>query len=509
MGANRQISLIGLKARDSVVKGADYLADAIKATLGPFGTNALLESGNRPTNDGYTISSQLAGTLDNEFERRGAIALHEAASKTNQEVGDATTTVTALSQAILHEALKYLATDRSIVSKKKPAEIAEMIEKSRQDVISRLYRERKTVETEEELIKSALVAVEDDYLAELIGRTQWELGKEGYIITEEVIEPHSSIHKVKGIRIDNGMGAPIMITNQKDQSLELPDCSVILTNYTIFAKDIQMLKDKVFKPLIDQKRLMVAIIARAFDPEAIKLCMESAKAGFAIFPINAPYTNQGEIMRDLAAVTGSNYIDIEETALEDMNVDDVGFVTSIVARRWDAIITGVDTEKTKKSIEDRIKILEERINGGQISDFEKQQTRARIAQFKSGFAILKVGAETELERKYKKDKADDAVNSVRLALQEGTVKGAGLAFYEISEKLEDSNILKKPLQCIWNQIKGSAPEGFEVPEWCRDPYLTLVTALKNACSVATQLANIGCVITTKDLKPKEDEKAAD
>src|SRR4029077_12407830 len=100
-----KISSVGPKAREKVIKGADYLADAVKATLGPFGLNALLEKGNRPTNDGFTISAELAPTLTDEFERRGALALHEASSKTNDEVGDATSTAEALAQAIVKEAI--------------------------------------------------------------------------------------------------------------------------------------------------------------------------------------------------------------------------------------------------------------------------------------------------------------------------------------------------------------------------------------------------------------------
>lgn len=488
-----KISLIGTEARDKVIAGADYLANGVKATLGSYGMNVLLEKGNRPTNDGYTISAELAGTLEDEFERRGALALHEVASKTNDEVGDATTSSIVLAQAIMNEAV-HLLPSKSLVAKKKPSEVLQMIEESKNNVISRLQEAVKPILSEEELISATKVSVEDDNLAQLIGSTQWKIGAQGIIIVEETNEVESSIEIVKGIHLDNGFGTPYIITNEQEQSLEVPQSPILLTNYTIGKEELQSLKDRVFNPLLAEKKNTLILIARAFTSEAIQLCMESAKAGFAIFPINAPYTYQTEIMRDLEAITGATYFDTEERRLEDIERKDIGFAVKLVARRFDAIVTGQDD---LEAIAKRTRQLQERLDGT-LSDFERKAIEARIAQFKGGFAILKVGAETTFERKYRKDKADDAVNSARLAFQGGTVKGAGLAFKEISDTLNDDDILKKPLLSIYNQIISTAPEGFEIEEWCRDPYLTLVSALKNACSVAGQFASLNGVITTQD-----------
>lgn len=500
-----KISLVGLEARNKVIKGMDYVADAIKATLGPYGLNALLEKGNRPTNDGYTISSELAGTLEDEFERRGALALHEASSKTNDEVGDATSTVQALTQAIIKESLRYLPTETSLIAKKKPSEITQMISQSRDMVIEKLKSMKQPIETEEQLIASAKVSVEDEELAQLIGSTQWQIGPEGFILVDETIEPKSSIEVVKGIRLDNGFASTNFITDQANQTADISDISVVLTNYTIGKEEVMKLKASVIDPLIAAKKDKLVIVARAFTAEAIQLCNETSQKGFLLWALNAPYVYQDEIMKDLSAITGATYFAQEEARLEDINVQDIGFAKKIMARRFDGIVTGVEDMKRAIAIAERAKTLEERLTG-EVSDFERKAIQARIAQFRGGFAILKVGAETVFERKYKKDKADDAVNSVRLALQEGTVKGAGLAFKEISEQLEDNDILKKPLLCVYNQIMSSAPEGFVIEDWVRDPYLTLVSALKNACSVASQFGSINAVVTTKDKKDKDDEK---
>ncbi len=503
-----KISIVGLEARNKIIKGSKYLSSTVGSTLGPFGQNCLLEKGNRPTNDGYTISAELAGTIEDEFERRGALALHEASSKTNDEVGDATSSAEVLAQAILDEAVKLLPNEKSLVAKKKPSEIVKMIETSKLNVIEQLKANKTLITDEQTLIASAKVSVEDDELAQLIGATQWAIGKDGFIVAEETIEPNSSVQIVKGIRIDNGFGTPMVVTNPAEQSLELNNVPILLTNYVFQKEDILKLKDKVFNPLVLQKKVSLVIIARAFSGEAIQLCMESMKAGFSVYPINAPYTYQSEIMRDLAAVTGATYYDTEEKSLDDLDIKDIGFATKVLARRFDGIITGVeDNPLIADSIQSRVKELEDKLNGNAVSDFEKKSLQARIAQFNSGFAILKVGAETSFERQYKMDKAQDAVNSVRLALQEGTVKGAGVAFKEIADSLADDDILKRPLYSIYNQIISSAPDGFEIEAWVRDPYLTLVSALTNACSVAGQFCSIGAVITTKDRKPKDDEES--
>jgi len=165
----------------------------------------------------------------------------------------------------------------------------------------------------------------------------------------------------------------------------------------------------------------------------------------------------------------------------------------IVGRLYDAVITGPDDENTKTRIEKRITDIESKLQG-EGSDFEKKNWIERIAQLKNGFALVKVGSSSDLERKRLLDKCEDAVNAVRAAFQEGTVKGAGLAFKEISDNLEDTYILKRPLRAIYEQIMSSAPADFVIEDWVRDPVKVLRTALTNACGAASALATAGGAI---------------
>jgi chaperonin GroEL len=411
-------------------------------------------------------------------------------------VGDATTSSVALAQSILKEALRFLPTETSFGSKKSPVEVKNIINKEKDDVIEKLSKLVKNIESEEELINSARVSVEDEELAQLIGKAQWELGPDGMIIAEETPELESSIQKIKGVRIDNGFGTSVIMNNLEKQTLEADNCSIILTNHIL---DNFKGLEPVINQLINANRKDIVIVARAFSSEAIKLCLDNIKNGLRIYPINAPFTNQGEMMRDLAAVTGTRYIDTEEALLEDLNITDIGMVSKIIARRYDAIIAGLDNKETIERVEARVNRLKEELKG-EVSEFAKKALESRISQLTNGFAILKVGATSDIDRKYKKDKADDAVNAVRLALKGGTVKGAGLAFKDIAEEMPDTSLLKRPLQVINQLIMQSAPEGFIVEEWVRDPFLVLKAALTNACSVAGTFATTGIIITSENPK---------
>ncbi len=499
----KKISITGIEARDAALKGVSYVASTVKQTVGPFGLNALLEKGRKSTNDGFIIGNELTPTIENEFERLGAQIAGEAASKTNTQVGDCTSGTWALTEAIAKESFRFLPSQKSLISKKTPSEIGLMIDVSKKEVLDSLKETVKEITDEETLIKSALVSVEDPFLAQLIGSTQWKLGKDGVIIAEEVNEIESSIEIVSGVRLDNGFSNSTIINNQEKEAFELSETAIILTNYTIGVEEITKLKDSVISPLIGQKKLNLVLMARAFTSEAIQLCMDTIQSGFGLYPINAPYTDQAEMMRDLEAVVGGRYIDQEEGTLEDIYITDVGYAKRLVARRFDAIVTGVEDDRSTARIEKRVETLKAKLKGSQ-SDFEKQSIQQRIAQFTNGFALLKVGAGSISDRKRIKDKCDDAVHAVRLAFKGGTVKGAGLAFKEISDSLPEENILKRPITVIYDQIMASAPEGWHIEDWVRDPYLVLEAALTNACDTAKVLSRTNAIITTQDKKEKDE-----
>ncbi len=487
-----RIVLEGIAARKAVIAGAKKVTGPVKSSLGPYGLNALLQKGTRITNDGMKIAQEI--TLEDEIEDLGARKIKEAMAKSNDQAGDGSTTIATLAEAILDRA-ELLLPKENVAGKMATADFIRKVKEERDEVLVLLAGAATPITTEEELINSAIVSVEDRDLGKLIGSAQWSLGPDGHLLAEEVPEKESSVEKIHGVRIDNGFGASYVMNNQEKQMLEEEEVYTIVTNATIHNF---LPLQKVMQQLASAGKKKIAIIASAFTQEAINLCGENIKNGNMIYPINAPFTDRDEVMKDLVAVLGGQFMNVETHNLEDMQFSDVGFASKIRARRYDAVITGKNDPDSDK-VQKRIEQLEEQLAGSQ-SDFEKKLLHSRIAQLTNGFALIKVGAESETERKRMFDKVEDAVNAVRAAYQEGTVKGAGLAFKEISDALPDDYLLKRPLLSIYEQITSSAPTGFVIEDWVRDPVKVLRIALEQACSVAADLVTVHVAIADKKQK---------
>jgi len=213
----------------------------------------------------------------------------------------------------------------------------------------------------------------------------------------------------------------------------------------------------------------------------------------------APYLNQGQVMRDLEAVIGGKYYDSEESSLEDIMISDVGLSNTILVSRFSGTITGNKDDNSKKRIAKRVERLEEELKGEE-SEFMKKNIRERIAQLTHGFAIVKVGALTTAERKRKFDKAEDAVHSVRGAMEEGVVKGGGQTLKIIAEGMDDDSILKRALMAPYNQIMENAGEIFEIEDWVKNSTKGERVSLQNACEIALNLSTI-CGVSANE-KPK-------
>lgn len=493
-----KVVLKGKEARDKLISGANFVADAVKSTLGPFGMNAVMEKKLKVTNDGFSIASEI--TLNDEIEDLGLRVFREACSKTNDEAGDGTTTAMVLAQAILKEGVRLLGDEDIIGGKIPTTELVRKIEAERVIVTEALTAAATPIETEEQLINSAIVSVEDKDLGTLIGKTQWELGKDGVLLAEETTAHECSVEKIQGIRTDNGFATSLIVNDEEKQQLSLENALVILTN-NVFRdlKPVQALLEQV-QQRIKSGALQtnkIVIVARSFTDEAVAICMKNIQNGvLMIYPVSAPYVDQTQVMKDIEAVVGGRFINYEESSLEDMQVSDIGFASKVIAKRFETIITGREDEKTIESVKARVAELQDKLAGSE-SEFEKGMLRSRIAQLTSGFAILKIGANSEVERKRLKDKADDAVNAVRAAFQEGTVPGAGMAYINAIESLPEGAILKKALTAPYDQIMSTAPSGFVVEDWVRDPLKVMRIALERACSVAADLATASIAIATE------------
>lgn len=479
-------------ARDRLIKGLDYSADMLKKTLGPGGTNVFLEKKNRVTNDGVSIAQEII--LDDEVENLGAQKIKEICAKVNDEAGDGTTTAATLAQAILRECKPKLQKIGELKAPMAPMALVKQVEKEKQEVIELLNKSATKIETEQQLIDVATVSVEDPQLGEMIGKTQWAIGPDGHILVEETTVSETEIQMIPGIRIDNGYASSGVINNLEKGTLELTDIPVILTNHTVQSLNVFQ---GVLQQLIDRGVSGCALIARGFTEEAVQQCLKNINTpnGFKLYPINSPYTDQVQVMYDMQAALGGRFINSEDSELGTVNITDVGHASHIICERFSATFAGKNDEAGIDRREARASNLEKKLES-ELSDFERRDIKKRISQLRDGIALLKIGGTSETDRRYKKDKADDAVNAVRAAFQEGVVAGAGIALKDISDELPDTYILKQAIRAPYDQIQANAG-GLEIESWVKDPVKVIRIALEKACSVAAVFSTAHGVIVTK------------
>jgi len=395
-----KVARIGYQGRDSLVKGADYIANAVKSTFGPGGANFAIEKGERITNDGITVARELIGTQEDEIEERGAKIFVAGMTKCNDKAGDGSTTFSILTQSILKESLRQLPSKDRLVGKMSAPQLVKKIEEECSEVVSKLKEKSTQIETEQQLIDVATVSMEDREIGTLIGQAQWKLGKEGVILAEEVNKTETTLEYVTGLLLDNGFGTQAVVNNPEKEALEVKDVSVIYTNHTINLNDFSQNEQgqltpllQVIESLMKMGRKEIVIMARAFTQEAIQHCLKQAQSGLNLYPLNAPYTDQPEIMQDLQSVIGGRFINSDTDTLDSIQVSDVGFATHVLAKRMSTIFAG------KGNPSERIETLEKK-KEGTGSEFEKKNLTTRIAQLKNGFALLKIGSLSDTHRKY-------------------------------------------------------------------------------------------------------------
>lgn len=495
--------VFGAEANKRVLAGAKYAAEIVGLTLGPFGRNFASGIKGGPvaiSNDGVSLLKEIEGR--DEIDDIGVRAVREAATKTNDVAGDGTTGSAVMTQAVL----EVLAPDSEgiIGAGKSTVGLIEQVKKEKEHIVKILKESATLVETEEELVAIARVSGEYKELAEMIGKAQFTVGKDSAVICEEHNKPEDTVEYINGLRLDNGFPTSRIINNAEKQSMEASDIPVILTNKVFHGPVWLKPIEKLLNDLVAKGEKSVVIIGRGFDDDAIDLAVTNIQKGtLKIYPVNAPYTWQDEVMEDLAAILGAKYFKGNEHKMSNMVMGDVGHASKVICKRFETVISGYK-EGTDVSVDarvkERIEELEQSLKGD-ISPFERNGRETRMAQMKHGTAIIYVGADTEQERRHKKDKVDDAINAVKWAHREGVVKGGGLALYELAQTLPDSFILKQAIKAPYKQIMHMAPSGFEIADWVKDPVKVVYTALTNACDIASSLATTEVAINFERDRP--------
>lgn len=449
-------------ARQSLKKGVDKLANAVKVTLGPRGRNVVLDKGfGAPTitNDGVTIAKEVE--LEDKFENMGSELIKEVAEKTNDVAGDGTTTAVVLAQAMVEEGLK------NVTAGSDPLEIKKGIDKAVKATIEVLNKIKKPITDKNEKIQVATIASEDKEVGQMIADVMEEVGKDGVVTVEESQTFGLSRELVEGLQFDNGYISHYMITNAERMEAEYREPYILITDQKISAiNDILPILEK----LSQAGRKALVIIAEDVDGEALAtLVVNKLRGTFNSLAVKAPGfgDRRKEMLQDIAVVTGGKMISEEVgLKLENVEIEMLGQADKIVSTKENTTIVAGKGEK--EEIQKRIKQI--RIQLEQTdSEFDKEKLQERLAKLSGGVAVIKVGAATEAEMKYKKFKIEDALNATRAAIEEGIVPGGGAALiraaYSIHESMDGNlsegekigvKIVEKALESPLRQIAENA-----------------------------------------------------
>ncbi len=526
--------LFNEEARQSLKRGVDKLANAVKVTLGPKGRNVVIDRGyGSPmiTKDGVTVAKEI--DLEDKLENMGAELVKEVASKTNDVAGDGTTTATVLAQAMITEGLK------NITAGAKPLSVKRGMEKAVEALITEL-RDKVAQPVQGDMIENvASISANDKEIGKIIAEIVAEMGKEGVITVEEGQTFGITKEVVKGMRIDKGYASHYMVTNQDRLEAEYPDPYILVTDKKINSfNDLLPLLEKILK--LGRKELV--IISDDIDNEALAaLVLNKLRGMFNALVIRAPGfgDRRKDMLQDIAIVTGATFI-TEDVGrkLDSVELEDLGSARKVIATK-DAT-TLVDGKGDKTAIEARANAIRNQIETTD-SSFDKEKLVERQAKLMGGVGVIKVGAATEVEMKEKKHRIEDAIAATKAAIEEGIVPGGGVALIRAINvldalKVEDEesigvDILRRAIEEPLKIIASNAgKEGAVVVEEVKklsgnmgynadadryedmvkagiiDPAKVTRSALQNAASVAALFLTTECVIVEK---PKNEEAAHD
>ncbi|MBI4995167.1 chaperonin GroEL [Candidatus Peregrinibacteria bacterium] len=530
--------LFNEEARMALKKGIDKLAEAVKMTLGPRGRAVVIEKGYgapQVTFDGVTVAKALE--FDEKYENLGADFIKQAAEKTNDNVGDGTTTSVVLAQAIIDEGERLIREKGFNV-----IQLAEELKKASDAVIKELEKQKELIDEPRKLKEVATLSAKDEEIGGLISTVMDKISKEGVVTVEDSNTIGSSYEIVEGLQFDRGYVSQYMMTNAERMEAVLEDPYILVTDKKIGAiNELLPLLEKLVKA--GKKELM--IIAEDVEGEALAtLVVNKLRGIFSVLAVKAPGfgDRRKEMLEDIAVVTGAKFISEDlGKKMENIELSDLGHAHRVVANKDNCTIVGGKGDK--KEIDNRISQIKNQIKHVD-SEFDKEKLQERLGKLSGGVAIIKIGAPTESAQKELKQRVEDAVAATRAAMEEGIVPGGGIALFnayvkrmnikkeEVSVVLAAETILSKTLQAPITAIIGNSGEstGAIIKElenkkqkdniWLGfnassnkienlkeagiiDPLKVVKTAFINAISVASNYLMVGAAITNLPEKEKD------
>jgi chaperonin GroEL len=517
-------------ARSRMVRGVNILANAVKATLGPKGRNAVLEkSFGAPTvtKDGVSVAKEIE--LKDKFENMGAQMVKEVASNTSDEAGDGTTTATVLAQAIIREGMKAVASGRNPMDIKRGIDKAVAVATEEIKKLSKPCKDTKAIAQ-----VGTISANSDESIGKTIAEAMEKVGKEGVITVEEGSGLQNELDVVEGMQFDRGYLSPYFINQQANQTAEFDKPYILLVDKKIsnIREMLPVLEGvaKAGRPLI--------VVAEDVEGEALAtLVVNNIRGILKVAAVKAPGfgDRRKAMLQDIAILTGGTVISDEVgLQLEKATLNDLGEAKKVVVEKENTTI--IDGAGKASDIKARVESIRQQAEEA-TSDYDKEKLQERVAKLSGGVAVIKVGAATEIEMKEKKARVEDALHATRAAVEEGVVPGGGVALIRAQkalDKLEGKNedqtvgirilsrAIEEPLRqivenagddaaVILNNVKGgkgaygynagTGEYGDMLDAGILDPAKVTRLALQNAASVA------GLLLTTEVMiaeAPKDD-----
>jgi chaperonin GroEL len=448
----------GANSRQSILRGVNILADAVKITLGPKGRNAVIEKKfGAPviTKDGVTVAKEIE--LQDPLENMGAQMVREVASKTSDVAGDGTTTATLLAQAIFREGVRTVAAGAS------PMALKRGIDKAVEAVVAEITRLSREVKGDMITQVGTISANNDKQVGRIIAEAMKKVGKDGVITVEESKTMETTLEVVEGMQFDRGYLSPYFVTDPERMECVLEDALIL-----IHEKKISSMKDVL--PILEQIAKLgkpLLIIAEDIEGEALAtLVVNKLRGTLKCAAVKAPGfgDRRKAMLEDIATLTGGKAITEDlGLKLENLKVQDLGSAKKITIDKDNTTI--IDGAGKASEIEGRIKQLRMQVEES-TSDYDKEKLQERLAKLVGGVAVIKVGAATEMELKEKKARVEDAMHATRAAVEEGIVPGGGTAYLQcipVLEKLKlhddeaiGVNIVKRALEEPIRQIAQNA-----------------------------------------------------
>lgn len=415
-------------ARAKLAKGVNTLADAVTVTMGPKGRYvALQRTFGAPTitNDGVSVAKEIE--LEDNIENMGAQLVKEVATKTNDTVGDGTTTATLLAQAIVNDGL------RNVAAGANPLAIRRGIDKAVNAAVAEMKKQAKPVETKEQIASVGTISAGDPEVGEKIAEAMEVVGKDGVITVEDSQTFDITIDTVEGMQFEKGYVSAYFVTDNDRMEAVMKDPYILITDQKISSvQDIMPVLEAV-----QRAGRGLLIIAEDIDGEALPtLVLNKIRGALNVCAVKAPgYGDRRKrILEDIAVLTGGQAaLDELGVKVADITADMLGTAKSVTISKDNTVVVG--GAGSKEAIDARIAQIKGEMENT-TSDFDREKLQERLAKLSGGVAVIKVGAATESELKEIKHRVEDALQATRAAVEEGIVAGGGVAFMDAAPALD-------------------------------------------------------------------------